>query len=892
MKGIFKRISALLLAVALIIGGVNPVALKAAEAGEITLKLHYHRADGAYSGWDVWLWEAGHDGAGYAFVEENGEMVATKIITSGCSSVGFIVRNQSWDKDISEDQFIDIAEMLSGTVHIYVESGVKGYTKEYGEDAVKGVKIKSAKYDGGNSVSVEMTAPVEGDPASAFVLSGTEGAVEVSEVAAQGLLYVLKLKEELKSMGNYTVSYGDNSMKVTMPNVYSTEKFEAEYTYTGDDLGATWTKEKTSFRVWSPVAEAITVKLYSSGNATAADLLETIPMTRDVQGTWVAEKAGDLNGVYYVYDVTINGQKTEVVDPYARTTGRNGKRAMIIDLASTNPEGWDTDTNPNAGKSYTEAIIYEGHIRDLTADASANIEKPGTYLGLAELGTKTNEGIATGLSHILELGATHLHLLPFYDFGSVDEFGHGYNWGYDPVNYNVPEGSYSTDASKGEVRVTELKQMIKTMHDNGLSVVMDVVYNHVYSASDFSINQLVPGYFSRVSNSGVYSNGSGCGNDTASERSMVKKYIVDSVNYWADEYHIDGFRFDLVGLLDVETINEIVETVHEKHPDVIFYGEGWTMSTQTTKDDVALATQTNSTKTPDFAYFNDKVRDSIKGSVFESSGKGFVSGASGYDFAIVNAFLGKTSWCKSPSQTINYAACHDNNTLYDRLQYSRKDASAEQLASMNKLSAAIVLTSEGIPFLMSGEEMLRSKKNADGSFNENSYNAGDEVNALKYDSLSIELTKNVYEYYKGLIAFRKAHPALTLATAAEVEKYISSEKSETSGLVKLLIDGSMEGEKADKLYVIFNSLEEAQTIELPEGKWNVYVNGDQAGTKVLKTVSKTVQVEGISAMVLVQEQGVSAGLSKGAVTGICVGLAGLLAVLGAGIALIAKKKKK
>ena len=384
-----------------------------------------------------------------------------------------------------------------------------------------------------------------------------------------------------------------------MADIYSTPDFETAFTYQGNDLGAVWTREKTTFRLWAPTAHAVSLNLYRSGNPGCDDLIEKCSMVSAENGTWIAEKAGDLNGVYYTFEVRIGTYTAEACDPYAKTTGVNGQRAMVIDLDSTDPVGWQEDCDPNAGITFTDAVIYELHVRDLSMDESSGIKNKGKFLGIIETGTKTPSGIPTGLDHIKDLGITHLHLLPIYDFGSVDE-AHPekpqFNWGYDPVNFNVPEGSYSTDPFNGAVRVREMKEMVKGLHDNGISVIMDVVYNHVYNEKTFCFNRLVPNYFSRVTN-GVFSNGSSCGNDTASERSMVHKYIVDSVCYWADEYHIDGFRFDLVGLLDVDTINDIVASVHKTHPNVIFYGEGWTLNTKTVKQCI-LATQSHADLTP------------------------------------------------------------------------------------------------------------------------------------------------------------------------------------------------------------------------------------------------------------------------------------------------------
>ena len=656
----------------------------------------------------------------------------------------------------------------------------------------------------------------------------------------------------------YTILFEGNEYPIIMPNIYSTEKFEKEFTYSGSDLGATYTPEKTAFRVWAPTADTVTLNLYGSGTPGTDDLVEQLPMTADVNGTWIAEKEGDLNGTYYTYLVSVGGNENEACDPYARTTGVNGKRAMILDLASTNPDGWENDTNPNAGMAYNDAVIYELHVRDLSSDESSGIQNAGKFLGLTETGTTTASGIPTGLDHMKDLGITHVHLLPVYDYASVDETQSDkpqFNWGYDPENYNVPEGSYSTDPYNGDVRVAEMKQMVKALHDNQISVIMDVVYNHVYNASDFCVNQIVPGYFSRVNEDGTYSNGSDCGNDTASERSMVRKYIVDSVKYWADEYHIDGFRFDLVGLIDTETINEVVTEVHKTHPDVIFYGEGWTMDTAVTKDGYKMTTQPNSTDVPGFAFFSDTLRDALKGHVFYTTRKGYVSGAADLADTVKGCFLGQAGdWCTTPAQSINYASCHDNMTLLDRITRSTPGVSEEDRIRMNNLSAAIYMTAQGIPFLQAGEEMLRTKIDASGGFLENSYNSPDSVNSIKWDTLEDETYQNVYNYYKGLIAFRKAHAALRLTNADDVNANITSVDGLDENVLAFRINGGVNGETSDGIFVIFNPNSTETSVTLPDGAWDVCVNADHAGTKALTTVSGSVSVEPISAMVLVKKE--------------------------------------
>ena len=634
---------------------------------------------------------------------------------------------------------------------------------------------------------------------------------------------------------------------------YSSPEFEAKFTYHGNDLGAIWSPEKTCFRLWAPTADAVSIQLYRGGDASIKDELTQFPMKQDIHGTWYAQYPGDLNGVYYTYLVTHGSNVVEACDPYARTTGVNGMRAMVIDLSSTNPEGWDADTDPHAECAVTDAVIYELHVRDLSIDKSSGILQKGKFLGLIESGTTTPSGIPTGLDHIKDLGITHLHLLPVYDFGSVDEKKLDkaqFNWGYDPVNYNVPEGSYSTDPYHGEVRVREMKQMIKGLHDNGISVVMDVVYNHVYDAKNFCFSKIVPDYFSRTKH-GTYSNGSGCGNDTASERSMVRKYIVDSVCYWADEYHFDGFRFDLVGLLDTVTINEIVQSVHKKHPNVIFYGEGWDIPTELTKN-CDLTIQKNSKMTPGFAYFNDTIRDSLRGSVFFSDALGFITGGKKFKEDLACCFKGLPHWCADPKQTVNYASCHDNNTLIDRIALAATEHTFDEQVRMNKLAAVFYMLSQGIPFLHAGEEMLRSKPDGKGGVIENSYNSPDSVNSIKWNLLEKKAYRDTHQYYKGLIAFRKAHPALRFTTAREILDHVEEVPSKNPSMCVFRVIGNIPGESAEELFLVFNASESAQTVVLPSGSWQVCIDDTNAGVSPISSVKGEISVAPISAIVLVK----------------------------------------
>lgn len=630
-----------------------------------------------------------------------------------------------------------------------------------------------------------------------------------------------------------------------MQENYSSPDFEQKYTYPGTDLGAVWSPEAVFFRLWAPTAEKVSLRLFAGGTPGISDEIGHFPMARDVQGTWTVSLPGDHNGEYYTYLVTHDGTTKECCDPYAKATGVNGQRAMILDMASTDPEGWDQDSCVYRSAPITDHVIYEVHVRDLTVHPSSGITNKGKYLGLCEKGTSLPSGMATGLDHILDLGVTHVQLQPVYDFGSVDEvreLENQYNWGYDPVNYNVPEGSFSTDPFNGHTRIRELKTLIHTLHKNGLGVYMDVVYNHVFDRDTFCFNIAVPGYFSRGA-----SNGSGCGNDTASERSMVRKYIIDSLYHWVKEYHIDGFRFDLAGLIDTQTIREAMDTIHQTHPYVQFYGEGWHMDSLVTKQETKMTEQTNSRLLPEFGFFNDTFRDLLRGSVFEHKEKGYLTGKTGMKNALRSCFMGLTPWACSPSQNINYISCHDNHTLFDRLSLSLPRASREDIARRCRLGAAFTLLSQGVPFLLAGEEMLRSKPSEDGGFDENSYRSPDSVNSIKWSDLDQPLFKDQFAYYKGLIRFRKAHDFLRLTDRGAVTETI---KAIPCADPHTLIFCAQED--CEKAVIIFNNGTRESSYTLPEGRWELYIDGSRSGTAPLSTAEGTVSIPPCSAMVFLQ----------------------------------------
>lgn len=636
-----------------------------------------------------------------------------------------------------------------------------------------------------------------------------------------------------------------------MLSEYSTEEFEQKYTYAGSDLGASWSENCTSFKLWSPVAKRVQVNLYQSGDNRCKDLIQSRDMKQGEYGVWSVDVEGDMKNIYYTFSAEIDGVTEEFCDPYAKACGVNGKRAMVVDLAACNPAGWEQDKNPNEDLPVCKSVIYELHTRDFSADKSSDIQNKGKFLGLVETGRTVNGkgAIPSGIDHLKELGITHLHLLPFYDYATIDESkdydDKEYNWGYDPLNYNVPEGSYATNAFDGNVRIKELKETIMELHKNGIGVVMDVVYNHTYS-EDFCFNRAVPGYFYRIDEKGVFSNGSECGNDTASERSMVSKYIVDSVLYMAEEYHIDGFRFDLVGLLDVDTINRIREGLDRIRPNIMMYGEGWTLDTKLTKKNIQLAVQENVDKMNDFAMFSDNIRDAIKGSVFEEDEKGFISGnTEGYD-ELKNSILGLPEWSVSPENVVNYTSCHDNYTLFDKIHLCNEGISFEEAVQQNLLAFSIVMLSQGIPLMHAGEEMLRTKTDEKGEYVSDSVRSSDYVNAIKWSDLEKEEYYHVYEYYKGLIAFRKAHAAFTMSSRQEVLNKIQFIEMDDKQVIAYKLC-----EDSKTIYVIFNASKDEVEIKTGEKELHCYVSHEKAGLEILEKCSGDVKVPGVSCKVLI-----------------------------------------
>jgi pullulanase len=632
-------------------------------------------------------------------------------------------------------------------------------------------------------------------------------------------------------------------------------------TYLGNDLGAVYTAEKTVLKLWAPAAERVQVCFFAQGDGDC--MTSSSDMMRMEGGVWMLEKCGNLDEVYYTYLVTIDGVTKETVDPYAKAAGVNGMRSMVVDLNDTNPGGFLEDRGPQLERP-TDAVICEVSVRDITADKSSAIQNKGKFLGLAERGTKSPEGIPTGLDYLKDLGVTHLQLMPCYDFGSIDEANSSenqYNWGYDPVNYNMPEGSYSTDPFHGKVRIREMKTMIHEIHAAGLGVVMDVVYNHTYDIENSCFQKTAPDYFYRMDGA-AYSNGSGCGNEVATERPMVRKYIIDSLVYWAKEYHIDGFRFDLMGVLDLETMQQISDTLHALRPDILLYGEGWTGGASVYPDR-KRAIKANISKLSGVGAFSDDIRDSVRGHVFYPLETGFISGKKHMEndirYSVAGASLhpqvdygaytytASGPWAKNPEDVINYISCHDNLTLWDKLKVSCPDATDEEILAMNRLGAAIVFTSQGIPFFLSGEEFGRTKPiKGSEELCENSYNMPGYTNFIRYDRAYEN--RELISYYKGLIAFRKKHKALCMAKAEDVRKDLRFvENLPEDVLAYTVTDGK------ETLFVAYNAGTKPITIEVPEpGNFKVCITGTRAGTESLGDISGQTDVPPKSAIIAVR----------------------------------------
>ena len=599
----------------------------------------------------------------------------------------------------------------------------------------------------------------------------------------------------------------------------------------GDLTEMEYTVHSTTFSLWAPTADEVRLMLFDSGHEGHA--YQTVPMEPADDGTWKATVEKNLLGKFYTFNVKINDKwQGDTPGINAKAVGINGKRAAIIDMRMTDPEGWNTEVKP-AFKSPADVVIYEMHHRDLSVHFSSGIKNKGKFIALTERGTKTPDSLSTtGLDHLIDLGITHVHLLPSFDYASIDESklkDKKYNWGYDPLNYNVPEGSYATDPFTPSSRIREFKKMVMALHKAGIRVIMDVVYNHVNDLGSSNFERTAPGYFFRKKKDGSWANGSACGNETASERPMMRKYMIESVLYWMKEYHVDGFRFDLMGIHDIETMNEIRKAVNAVDPSIIIYGEGWAAEAPQLPAD-SLAMKANTQRMPGIAAFSDEMRDGLRGP-FNNNHKGaFLAGIPGGEQSIKFGIVGavkhpqvhldsvnytKIAWAGEPTQMISYVSCHDDMCLVDRLQASVPGITPKQLVLLDKLAQTAVFTSQGIPFIYAGEEIMRDKKGV-----HNSFESPDSINAIDWRLKALHA--DVFAYYKGLIALRKAHPAFRMGKAEMVRKHLEFLPVDGSNVIAFRLKGHANGDACQDLIVILNARTQMTKVTVPAAKYTVF----------------------------------------------------------------------
>ena len=839
-----------------------------------TLVVHYNRFDAEYDPWNLWLWPnepVGLDGAAYAFTEETdfGVMMRLDLSTTNMadsSRIGIIVRTDSWDKDVAEDRFIDLTFDENNEMHVYlVQTNAQIFYSLETVDTT--AQIFSARFLNDRVIEVRTSSPA-GDASNITILAdGEEYPIDLVYPGGTTRRIQLLGDIDLSQRFSVEINFGDYSKtkQVELTGLYTSDRFNELYAYDGE-LGVIYTPSQTTFRLWAPVSETAELRLYTAGHPTrfqtqnapgVDEPYATVAMTTIGQGVFEAVVPGDLHNTYYNFFV--NGH--EVVDPYAYGVGLNGLRGLVVDFSRTNPVGWESLERPEL-EELTDTILYELHVRDLTSHESWNgpDNYRGTFLGLSTKGT-TYQGVTTGFDHLVELGVTTVHLIPIFDHAIIDEarindpsyegiYDGIFNWGYMPHHFNALEGSYSTDPYDGLVRIQEFKTMVQTFQEAGLRVVMDVVYNHTGLSADSNFHRIFPGYYHRMIGD-QFSNGSGTGNETASERAMVRKFIVDSVVFWATEYNIDGFRFDLMRLHDVETMNAVRTALDAIDPSIIVYGEPWDAGGSALNGALA-ADKTTLSRMPNIAIFNDQTRDGLKGSVFNERERGFVQGVTALDsrlrLGIVAGVAHKAipladRFTTQPNQIINYVTAHDNNTLWDKLQITNPTTPLPELKQMAKQANAVILTSQGIPFIHNGVELLRTKPcldpvlgycDATGTFDHNSYRAPDETNQIRWE-WKVD-NADVYNYYVGLIALRQSNPAFRLTTAEQIQDHLLFVGGTPNGLIQYLLADYAGGNPYRHIMVIHNTASE-KDINLFGGTWNVLVNQETAGTSVLETVT-------------------------------------------------------
>jgi len=655
------------------------------------------------------------------------------------------------------------------------------------------------------------------------------------------------------------------------PSAMAQSKFDEQFvnypTYSGNDLELSVDNSGTHFRLWSPKAQDARVNLYDNGHTGAP--FQVLQMKFDsTNGTWTVNVPGKLYGKFYTFQILYDGVwKDETPGVWAKAVGVNGKRAAIIDFADTNPEGWTEDKGPDI-EYFSDVIVYEMHHRDMSMHPSSGIANKGKFLALTEKGTVTPLGEKTGIDHLKELGITHVHILPSYDYNSVDEMNlqnNIYNWGYDPQNYNVPEGSYSTNPSDPATRVREMKEMIKALHNEGIGVIMDVVYNHTAENDGSNFELTAPGYYHRHWDNGEYANASACGNETASDRRQMRDYIINSTKFWANEYHIDGFRFDLMAIHDTETMNKVAEELKKINKDIFIYGEGWTAGDSPLAPD-RRALKENVAKMKNIAVFSDDLRDAVKGHYSNASDRGFASGKPGNEETVKIGIVASTNhpqvdyskgnnskfpYAESPEMIVNYVSCHDDLSLTDKLHKSMEGEPEKNMLEAAKLAQTIVFTSQGTPFMFAGEEIFRDKKGV-----HNSFKSPDSINAINWNNKS--KYHDQFDYYRGLISLRKAHPAFRMTSADDIARHIVFDKidySKTPNLISYSLKNHANGDVWKEIKLVFNGASKPQVVTIKKGNWKIVAKDGKISpyADLGATKGGKISVAPYSALILAQE---------------------------------------
>ncbi len=857
------------------------------------VRLHYFRPDGAYTDWDVWGWDLGNNlgGASYKFTGQDDYGVyapidLAKVNPNGeVSTLGFIVRKggDSWTaKDVSQDRSFDVSSVQVGTpFDVYVKSGVS--TIFYNADDALKSTIKSAKFDQSSLSKIHLSFEgdlTEVDPSRLTIKINGESTSKYSlgTFTASSKKIDVNLDDPAKVTDTVEVSYKfddswTDSKKVSIFDYLGGTAFNAEFYYDGDDLGAHLNDENaptaTIFKLWAPTSTKVLLNIYNTGDyRTEPDPASTYEMTLGEKGVWSYTVGENLANKYYTYTVTNSAGTNEAVDPYAKSAGLNGMRGMIVNFSEINSNlaGWEQDTIPDNAPNAVDSSIYEIHIRDMTINPNSGVEHPGTFLGLAEKGTFYQEGdktVSTGLDHLHDLGITTVQIQPFYDYKSVDEANvkttmddDNYNWGYDPQNYNCLEGSYSTNPVDGKTRISEFKQMVLAMHSYGIGINMDVVYNHTYETLNSNFGLIVPDYYYRIDGNGSYLNGSGCGNEVASNHGMVRKFIIDSTKFWASEYHLSGFRFDLMGLEDNQTMIDVYQSLQEISPLIRVYGEPWTggscgLSTGTSSTSLSSQQTLQASLGQEFfagngvyvGAFNDNLRDGVKGSVFQENGKwtgGWVQGNNNIGYQKIEAgikgvFSLSTIKNPEPGQVLQYVSCHDNNTLHDQL--IQTNTNNRNLIDMVTQCQSLVFTCQGVPFFQEGDDFMRSKayENEKGEtvYEHNSYISGDSVNNMDY-ALKLQNIE-VFKEFQEIISLRKNTAEFRLPSKSEIAEKVKdvsvySRQNNPSANVSFVIDNTADNGAFLKIIHCLN----AADFDLGDENYRViYSNKDGAPTGVI-----------------------------------------------------------